>query len=926
MKNKIIYILTIVLCTLSFMGLQAQNALTADVWDATIYPGQCEDGIIDLHINGGFPPYDVHWTGPWGLDKFVPGINGNNDGEDLSDLRPGTYNVTVTDALCGTAELSVEVGCEECPPLILGIAHHGFIECEGKKGKLTVWFTNDGVPPYDIEWSNGETTQTIDNLDPGYYGVTVTDSRGCEDEFGIDLYVRNPAIELIEDVDLIVVDNCKNSPPNGSVSFSNPFGPGYTYSWTGPNGYTSSSQDISNLPSGRYCVEVRDNNNPDCIYAKGCVRVGLTFGPPITLVDKKNVYLCEGHANQWGCDGSLTISVPQGATIQWLNVPNSNQTSSTTVTDLCAARSYTVEVCIDDCCRRESYEIECCIFIEEGEGVEDQIPPINVTGQANSTNGSITLTVTGGTTPIYYHWTGPNGYTSTNKNIYNLEPGTYCVRVFDGCSEDQECFEIVNCDEVNINVNGSVTNTCQGYSVGSISVSASGGNAPYRFSWSHGASGSSINGLDPGQYCVTVIDASGCESDEQCFTVSTNAIERDGCSFYCNGTLLYTLDSYYEYDNQDCRIIHWYCSDGYYLGWQNIGIADVNIDYFSCRADFICFNGEIFDSEFGFNCRDCIFFQDGSSIVSCHIDYCYFPDSDVSHVNSVQEHNSVTSIQIGEGLCNVEVWDDCTGQQLLDEFYDCDKVPFRDGDCFFYGISPGALFNGAFGNCDGFRNESDEQAMTSQSKYDIGDYLDLKKIDFDREAAYHAIAEYSIDQINLLYSEDCSDFALSLHSDMKGGAQVSFFNSNMELLYDVQAKVIGGSNKLYFESMNFGNDEIFVRVILPNENVLWEDISFGCSKTESSVKTQTVELEHLLFEVNPNPFSDVFTISVEGFDFNNESSYTMEVVSVMGQEVYNTVLTSSSLKVSAYQWHNGIYICIVKKDGKVIDSHRIIKQ
>ena len=61
MKNKIKYIPFLVMCMLLHVSLNAQDALTADYWDATTIPGQCQDGIIDLHINGGFPPYDVEW-------------------------------------------------------------------------------------------------------------------------------------------------------------------------------------------------------------------------------------------------------------------------------------------------------------------------------------------------------------------------------------------------------------------------------------------------------------------------------------------------------------------------------------------------------------------------------------------------------------------------------------------------------------------------------------------------------------------------------------------------------------------------------------------------------------------------------------------------------------------------------------------------
>jgi hypothetical protein len=47
------------------------------------------------------------------------------------------------------------------------------------------------------------------------------------------------------------------------------------------------------------------------------------------------------------------------------------------------------------------------------------------------TNGSITLTVTGGVSPFTYSWVGPGGYTSTNQNLSGLDSGIYVVTVTD---------------------------------------------------------------------------------------------------------------------------------------------------------------------------------------------------------------------------------------------------------------------------------------------------------------------------------------------------------------------------------------------------------------------------------------------------------------------------------------------------------------
>ncbi len=53
---------------------------------------------------------------------------------------------------------------------------------------------------------------------------------------------------------------CDNS-GDGSIEISVTGGDGsYNYSWSGPNSYSSTSEDISNLTAGEYTVSVTDNN------------------------------------------------------------------------------------------------------------------------------------------------------------------------------------------------------------------------------------------------------------------------------------------------------------------------------------------------------------------------------------------------------------------------------------------------------------------------------------------------------------------------------------------------------------------------------------------------------------------------------------------------------------------------------------------
>ena len=124
-----------------------------------------EGATVTVSVSGGTPPFTYEWTG--GLDPSGT----------VTDVAPGTYTVTVTDA--GMCTASAEVTVEE--PLMpdVTIIASGNATCTDF-GFATAEATG-GTPGYTYEWSNGETGPTADMLEEGTYTVTVTDAGGCKD-------------------------------------------------------------------------------------------------------------------------------------------------------------------------------------------------------------------------------------------------------------------------------------------------------------------------------------------------------------------------------------------------------------------------------------------------------------------------------------------------------------------------------------------------------------------------------------------------------------------------------------------------------------------------------------------------------------------------------------------------------------------------
>jgi len=132
-------------------------------------------------------------------------------------------------------------------------------------------------------------------------------------------------------------------------------------------------------------------------------------------------------------------------------------------------------------------------------------------------DGTVTVNdVSGGVAPYKYKWKKEGTTFATSKNVTGLEAGTYELTVTDDndCSTTEtvvigepDPFDIV-ADIQNVN--------CTNSADGSISLSVTGGTPNYNFVWTYPdgstATGSTINGLDVGNYHVVITDANGCDT------------------------------------------------------------------------------------------------------------------------------------------------------------------------------------------------------------------------------------------------------------------------------------------------------------------------------------------------------------------------------------------------------------------------------
>ena len=141
-----------------------------------------------------------------------------------------------------------------------------------------------------------------------------------------------------------------------------------------------------------------------------------------------------------------------------------------------------------------------------------------------SSTGSITATISGGTTPYSYNWS--NG--STSSVISSLHTGNYSVTVTDanGCS-DVTTWSVNEPQDLTSTITASDV-SCYGSTDGAIQVAVNGGTPAYQISWTAANNGFNLTNLPAGLYSAVITDAHGCthtlaKSITQPLQISINA-------------------------------------------------------------------------------------------------------------------------------------------------------------------------------------------------------------------------------------------------------------------------------------------------------------------------------------------------------------------------------------------------------------------
>ena len=471
--------------------------------------GDC-DGEIYSSINGGVLPYNLQW-------------NNGDTTDTITGICDGSYNLSITD----------QNGCNEnvtislIEPDEIDVVLDSLIDVNnygGSDGAIYITFSG-GTSPFNIVWTNNNTFLSFDedltNLSADIYFLEITDNNSCVYYDTLEI-MQPPSLYITLDgsTNAICFDSC-----NGEINITANGGDStYFYFWTGPNGFTSTSEDISNLCYGEYILTLDD----------GISSVTDTFNifqpQPFVynlIIDSINCYndFTQAEINVWG--GT------QPYTYNWSSGGNNYFTSLN-------AGTHSISVLdINGCSMFESFTINN----------PDSIISIATTsntscfgGNDGSTNINI---ISGGIAPFTF--SSNNGLTYQNSNIFsNLSVGNYSILI----SDSNNCL-----DSLNIQINSpteiySITSSdslsCYNLCDGNVYVTAFGGTPPYNFSWDYGTSN-----LCAGLYNVIITDSNNCASVNNAIVNEPDPLL---INIYISDSTLVATSGYNSYQ--------WYSADG----------------------------------------------------------------------------------------------------------------------------------------------------------------------------------------------------------------------------------------------------------------------------------------------------------------------------------------------------------------------------
>ncbi|WP_317898956.1 T9SS type A sorting domain-containing protein [Aurantibacillus circumpalustris] len=424
----------------------------------------------------------------------------------------GVHSFTVTDSK-GCTDVTTTTILQYPQLTISAVA--GNIKCFGGSTTVTI-SASGGTPPYN---SCGNYIRSA-----GLHSFTVTDGKGCSAVTTIT--ITQPS--LLTGTISITNGSCSNN--NLGSATVTAFGgtAPYSYLWTN----NATSPTINNLAAGNYSLTLSDANacsiplstnitTVACcnVTSGGSINGSTTSCGPVCGVILGSASLPAGGlgATQFIWIKNSLPNYPNTGNNGWSAIPNSN--SPTLSVGCVSVTTYYI---------RCSRKVNCSgPYIGESNMVSVIVNP----GPIVSVNCNTTAICFGSTTTVNISATGGTApYSGVGTFSVGAGPYSFTVTDANGCS---------GFVSGNINQSPALTGTisttngsCSNNNLGSATVTASGGTAPYSYLWTNNVTASTINNLAAGNYSLTLSDANSCS-----IPLSTNVTTVACCNVTSGGSI-----------------------------------------------------------------------------------------------------------------------------------------------------------------------------------------------------------------------------------------------------------------------------------------------------------------------------------------------------------------------------------------------------
>ncbi len=464
-------------------------------------------GSIIATANGGTPAYTFSKDGT----TFI-------SGNVFTGIAAGNYTITVKDSK-GCVFSAAPITIASSNPLALStevtnncsVGANGVITVNGAGGTGTI--------QYKIDAGAYSATNVFTNQAAGSHTVYIKDGNNCE----VSTTVTVPTV-TVPSVTVASQSTCVVS-SEGKISVTASGGqPAYSYQIN--SGTAQKSPDFAGLAAGIYTVTVTDGRG-----CTGTVMATINQTPTAPTVTTPINY-CFGAT-------AAALSATGTGTLNWYTTETGGTASSTAPTpntSVAGTTKYYVSSTSSGCESTRSL-----IIVNVSPAISLSLAKVDACNGV--TNGTITATVTGGTSPFQFN----KGSGNQESNVFTaLAGGNYSITVTDaaGCTANQSI--TVGVGPV-LSVSGTIGSDCVDVGMGSVTASGTGGTGAYQFKINAGnfQSSGSFSGLNAGLQTLTIQDANGCTATNTVTIRPKPLVVASTDAPTCTGSLikLYGLDA-----------------------------------------------------------------------------------------------------------------------------------------------------------------------------------------------------------------------------------------------------------------------------------------------------------------------------------------------------------------------------------------------